>query len=276
MGALKSYAQESTLHGPPLVLENVDEVANDILDLFEGSSEKYPVADGLSLAFYILRTFAVAGSYDLAQKDLLALVATFEELTGERLREEVHFILNSIELIKFREVNGLPRAQFFTTLPTGIRYPINEVRADSSVKEIKDLVIANGATITFDRVNGPNDRQLLRDFVLEKIKIFPLPKGWLDALNQINPAIDESIKSYLAFKEGRESGPHPLLMGFQGFTLNVATSTIFKDMTLEFVKGYSLPGLGVKGMRVGSEAALPGFLLELKGGILKIRVSLDQ
>lgn len=274
--AFNTQAQDSVNHGPALKIEDVDQVAKDILDLFDSSSEKYSVSDGLNLAFYIIRTFAVAGTYDLSGEDLKALVNTFEELTNERLREEVHFILNSIKLIKFREINGLPTAIFTTVSPNGIRYPINDVRPDSSVKEIKDLVIANGASISFDRVNGPNDRELLRTFVLEKIKIFPIPKGWLDALNQINPSIDENIRAYLKYKEDKENGPHPLLMGFNGFTLNVSTTTLFGDMELNFVKGYSLPNLGTGGLRGENSEALPGFMLELKGGILKIRVSLDQ
>ncbi|PJA08336.1 MAG: hypothetical protein COX70_03960, partial [Flavobacteriales bacterium CG_4_10_14_0_2_um_filter_32_8] len=82
------FSAESTLYGPPLVLENPDLVASQILDLYESSSEKYGVGDGLALAFYIIRTFCVAGKYDLSGDDLKALVSTFEELVGEKLREE--------------------------------------------------------------------------------------------------------------------------------------------------------------------------------------------
>ena len=42
-GALShvAQAQESELHGPPLKIENVDQVARDILDLYDASSEQH-------------------------------------------------------------------------------------------------------------------------------------------------------------------------------------------------------------------------------------------
>lgn len=271
-----TQASQSQLHGPELVLENPEQVAGQILDLFESSSEVYSVGDGLALALYIIRTFNVAGSYDLSGEDLRALVKSFETLVGESLREEVHFIINGIKLIKFREIDGLPTAQFFTVDPSGIVYPINEIRENSSVKEIKNLVISNGASISFDRVNGPGDRKRLRDFTLDKLTIFPLPAGWFDAFNQIHPKVEANVESYILAKEQVPEGPHPLRLGFKGFTLNVKTSTVFKDMALAFTGGYSLPSIGVGGLRGEGVEPLPSFLLELKSGVLKIRVSLDQ
>lgn len=274
--SVTSLAAESQLHGPELVLENPDLVAHQILDLFESSTEVYSVGDGLALALYIIRTFTVAGEYDLSGKDLRALVTSFETLVGEKLREEVHLIINEIELIKFRNIDGLPTAQFFTTSPGGIVFPINEVRKDSSVKEIQDVVISNGASISFDRVNGPGDRKKLRDFALDKLTIFPLPSGWFDAFNQIHPEVEANVEDYILAKEQTPEGPHPLHLGFKGFTLNVKTSTIFKDMALSFTQGYSLPEIGVGGLRQEGANPLPSFLLELKSKALKIRVSLDQ
>ncbi len=271
-----SQAAQSQLHGPDLVLENPEQVAQQILDLYESSTEEYSVGDGLALALYIIRTFNVAGNYDLSGEDLRALVKTFETLVGESLREEVHFIINGIELIKFRVKDGLPTTEFITTTPEGIVFPINEVRTDSSVKEIQNLVIKNGASISFDRVNGPGDRQRLRDFALDKLTIFPLPAGWFDAFNQIHPLVEANVENYILAKEQTPQGPHPLHLGFKGFTLNVKTSTVFKDMALDFTTGYSLPSMGVGGLRSAGTQPLPSFLLELKSGVLKIRVSLDQ
>ncbi len=274
--ATRLPASQSQLHGPELVLENPDLVAHQILDLFESSSEEYSVGDGLALAFYIIRTFTVAGEYDLSGEDLRALVKSFETLVGEELRAEVHFVINAIDLIKFRTIDSLPTAQFFTVDPAGIVFPINEVRADSSVKEIQNVVIANGASISFDRVNGPGDRANLRDFALDKLTIRPLPAGWFDAFNQIHPKVESNVESYILAKEKTPQGPHPLKLGFKGFTLNVKTSTVFKDMALNFTMGYSLPEIGVGGIRSEGGTPLPSFLLELKSGVLKIRVSLDQ
>lgn len=248
------------------------EVAKNILYVANAMTDEFYVADGLTLAMYILRYFAEIGEYELAHKDIMILVNAFEKLTGRTIGEEVHSILEQIRKIRFGKREGKYFSQFFAQNPVkGIVINIDQVSEDpnSSLRRIDRVKILDGATLDFDEIDTSSEKKEVREFIKTPIKILGVidADSIRDALYQIHPAIIDTIDDYLVVADGQIPA---LKIGMQGIDVRVETSTIFKDITFDFQKAYAFPSMK------NEQGNIPTFVLGGKAKLLNLKVSIDQ
>lgn len=243
--------------------EELRVIAQNIFNLMKSISEEYYISDGLTLTTYILRYMAEIGEYELAYKELMALVKGFENLQGKEFDEEIYVVLEQIRKIKFGTRNGKYFAKFFSKSEKGIRYDIfqkNEEDEDSSLTEIKYLVIEDGAEFYFDEVDKPKEKQELVKWVKKEYK-FKLFGKYM---------FHEDIPKYINGYFDLETPANAMKVEYKDVWVKVGTSTFFKDMKLKFKDGYVLPGF-----RKG-EKPIPSFLLRLQAKLVKVKTSVDQ
>lgn len=263
-------AQTQILGEVGLNSEQMRKVAKNILMVANAITDEYEVADGLNLAMYVLRYFAEIGEYELAQKDILILVRAFEKLSGQEVGEEVDSILTQISKIRFGKREGKYFSQIFSLRPSsGIRIPINELSEDpkSSVKEIREVVLLEGATLTFDEVDSANDKKKVREFIKTPIRVLGVIEALASSLNQIHSGIIDNIDDYL---EREDIITPAMIIGMEGIYVDVVTDTILKDIQFNFNQAISLPKLTEDGN------PLPSFVLGAKAKLLNLKVSVDQ
>jgi len=254
---------ESTAFG---VLDLSDEelrvIAENIFNLMKSISEEYYISDGLTLATYILRYMAEIGEYELVYKDMMALVKAFEKLQEKEFDESIYSILEQIRKIQFGTRKGKLFVKIFSKSQGGIVHQINELNEDeeSSLKEIKFLVVENGAEMYFDEVDTKKEKEELVKWVKKKYKIKTFGKYMFH----------EDIPKYIAGYFDLETPANAMKIDYQNFYVRVKTDTIFKDMDLKFKDGYVLPGF-----RKG-EKPIPSFLLRLGAKLVKVKTSVDQ
>ncbi len=267
---LAAEAQTTIFGNVGLSEAQMKKVALNILTIANNMSSDYEVADGITLTSYILRYFAEIGEYEIAYRDIMILVEAFEKLTNSAVGPEVRDILDQTLKVRFGKRNGLYFAQFFAKNPLkGIIIPIEEVSEDpeSSLREIKHVTIAEGAVLSFEDVDTQAEREHVRNFIKKPVKLLGVIDGVLNALNQVYPPLKGMIDFYL---EDPEQSVAPLIIGMKGVSVDVATSTVFDDITFDFNEAYALPNF-----RQG-EDALPSFVLGGKSKLLRLKVSIDQ
>jgi|GEM_PF-1791312 len=250
--------------------EQMRKVAKNILMVANAITEEYEVADGLNLVMYVLRYFAEIGEYELAQKDILILVRAFEKLSDTKIEEEVEAILLQISKIRFGKKEGKYFSQIYSLRPSeGVIIPINEASEDpnSSVKEIKEVVIMEGATLTFDEVDTANDKKVVKEFIKKRVKVLGVIDALASSLNQIHPGIIENIDDYL---EREDILTPALIIGMDGIYVDVVTDTILKDIQFDFNQAVTLPKITEDGN------PLPSFVFGAKAKLLNLKVSVDQ
>lgn len=269
--AQEDVGAQTTVFGEVgLTDEQMRRVALNILEVANGMTDEYEVADGLVLTCYILRYFAEIGEYEIANRDIMILVEAFENMTKTSVGPEVREILDQTLKIRFGKKQGKYYAQFFAKNPLrGIVIPINEVSEDpdSSLREIRFVLIKDGAEFNFEEVDTVSEKDQVREFIKTRIKLLGVIDGILDALNQIFDPIKVVIDAYL---EDPAQKVAPLIIGMKGVSVEVDTSTVFEDITFEFNEAYAFPNIK-KG-----EEPLPSFVLGAKSKLLKLKVSVDQ
>jgi hypothetical protein len=252
--------------------EQMKKVALNIYRVANGITDDFPVADGAATAMYILRYFAEIGEYEIAQKDILKLVETFENLINEKVDGEGLAIINQIRKIKFGRRDGKYFSQFYSVQPArGIVIDINEVSDDprSSVKEIERFVMEEGSVLYFDEVDTAAEKKRVREFIKNPIKLLGVVQldSVREALYQVHPDIIEGIDDYLEWEEA----PAPvMIVDIEKMYVTVDTSTLFKQIKFEFNKAYTLPGINIDG------DAAPSLVLGAKAKLLNLKVSIDQ
>ncbi len=269
--AQENFKAQTTVFGDVgLTDEQMRRVALSILTVANGMTDEYEVADGLVLTCYILRYFAEIGEYEIAYKDIMILVEAFEEMTKSSVGEEVRDILNQTLKIRFGKKEGRYYAKFFAKNPMkGIIIPINEVSEDpeSSLREIRHILVVDGAELNFEEVDTMAEKDRVRAFVKTKIKLLGVIDGILDALNQVYDPLKYTIDSYL--EDPTQKVP-ALIIGMKGVSVDVDTSTVFEDIIFDFNEAYAFPNI-----KKGDEP-IPSFVLGGKSKLLKLKVSVDQ
>ncbi len=253
-----------------LSTEEMRVVATNIYRVANAMTDEYEVADGLSLSMYVLRYLAEIGEYEIAYKDIMILVKAFEKYTGQSVSEEVYNILEQVSKIRFGKREGRYFSQFFSKKPSvGIIIPIEERSEDpdSSLKEIKRVVVVDGSLITFNDVDTEAEKKQVRDFIKTPVKILNVLEKIVEALYQVHGDLIEGVDDYLEWQEG----PAPaMILGMQGISVEVATRTLFNDITFDFKEAYTFPGI-----RLGN-IPVPSFALGGKAKLLNLKVSVDQ
>ncbi|MCF8058435.1 MAG: hypothetical protein K9K67_04010 [Bacteriovoracaceae bacterium] len=245
-------------------------VAENILAVAKASSEEFSVADGLSLSMYVLRYLAEIGEYELAYKDIMILIRAFEKLSGDEVSEQVIAIVEQLEKIRFGKREGKYFSQFFSKTPQrGIIIPIDERSEDpnSSLREIKRIVAVEGSVLYFNEIDNTSEKREVRDFIKTPVKILNVIESVVKALNQVHPDIIQGIDDYL---ERNDHPAPPMIIDMAGISIEVDTTTIFKDITFDFNKAYVFPGL-----KLGTNP-LPTVVLGAKAKLLNLKVSVDQ
>lgn len=262
-GEQETESDQSTAFG---VLDLSDEelrvIAENIFNLMKSISEEYYISDGLTLATYIMRYMAEIGEYELVYKDMMALVKAFEKLQEKEFDEAIYSVLEQIRKIKFGTRKGKLFVKLFSKAKDGIIHHINEVNEEegSSLKEIKFLVVEDGAELYFDEVDTQKEREELVKWVKKKYKF----KTFGQYL--FHEDIPKHIEGYFDL----ETPAKAMKIDYKDVYVKVGTDTIFKDMNLKFKDGYVLPGF-----RKG-EKPIPSFLLRLGAKLVKVKTSVDQ
>ena len=263
-------AQTTIFGDVGLTDEQMRRVALNILEIANGMTKEYVVADGLVLTCYILRYFAEIGEYELAFRDIMILVDAFENLTKTNVGVEVRDILEQTLKIRFGKREGKYFAKFYAKNPLkGIVIPINEVSEDpeSSLREIRFVLIKDGAELNFEEVDTVAEKDKVRGFIKTRIKLLGVIDGVVDALNQIHEPLLSVVDSYL---EDPSQKVPPLIVGMKGVSVEVDTTTLFEDITFDFNEAYAFPSIEKEGR------ALPSFVLGGVSNLLKLKVSIDQ
>ncbi len=239
-------------------------VAEGMFKVREALTHKYSLADNLTLGMYVLRYLSDLGPYEVAKKDIMALVEGLEQLTGEPFDPDFKALLQQIERVRFGERKGVKYVKIFTVNPEGIRVPMATLAVGSTDKnQVKFIMIKNKSQIYFSDLVGEKNDQWLKEFILKKVRFFFFA---IKSLNQIHPSLLENIASYI--KGGR---PVPtLMMEFEGIYARVATSTLFKDVDFYIKRAVAMPGIS------NGQEGLPSFVLEARGKLLQAKVSIDR
>lgn len=263
-------ADESTAHGPiGMRPEKLQVVAKNIFNMTQVMTEKYLVADAIGLSFYIMRYMAEIGEYTLVNKDVNLLVTAFEKLMKKEVTKETKDFLAQVSSFDF----GVRRGKFFTRVNTfnekeGAVIPINKVSEDpdSSVEEIVEVRLKNGAEFYFNEIDSSNALSELKTFVTEKVRV--LIPGLSKSLNQVHEDLRKSVSSYVA-KSSRPA--NPLNIEIHGLSVLVKTSTILKDINFEFERSVFMPGIVTE-----SEEPVPSLMMYAKSGLLRLKTTIDQ
>ncbi|MBI2520219.1 MAG: hypothetical protein HYV97_07370 [Bdellovibrio sp.] len=239
-------------------------VAEGMFKVREALTHTYSLADDLTLGMYVLRYLSDLGSYEVANKDIMALVSGLEQLSGEPFDPEFKALLAQIERIRFGERKGIKYVKIFTINREGIRIPLESLTAGSTGNnQVKFLMVKNKSQIFFSDLVGAKSDQWLKDFIRKKVRFFFFA---IKSLNQINKSLSDNIVSYI--KGGR---PVPtLLLEFEGIYARVATTTLFKDVDFYIKKAVAMPGIS------NGQEGLPSFALEARGKLLQAKVSIDR
>ncbi len=251
--------------------EQMAMVAKHIYHVGMSMSEEFTVADGLSLATYVLRYMAEIGEYELAQKDILILVDAFEKLGNMEVGPQVEDILNQIKKIRFGRREGKLFAQIFAiNAERGVVIPINERSndSDSSIEEIIEAVLENGSTFSFQDITKTEQIRAAKNFIREPVKLLGGLQNLVKELNQIHPEIEKNVDSFFM----RDDLPAPALaIEMSKVYVRVDTSTIFDEIQFNFHTAYALPTLKNK-----EDNRISSFVLGAKAKLLNLKVSIDQ
>ncbi|HAZ13141.1 MAG: hypothetical protein A2X86_15365 [Bdellovibrionales bacterium GWA2_49_15] len=239
-------------------------VAEGMFKVREALTHKYSLADDLTLGMYVLRYLSDLGSYEVENKDIMALVSGLEQLSGEPFDPEFKTLLAQIERIRFGERKGVKYVKIFTLNREGIRIPLDTLTAGSTGNnQVKFLMVKNKSQIFFSDLVGAKNDQWLKEFIRKKVRFFFFA---IKSLNQINKSLSDNIVSYI--KGGR---PVPtLLIEFEGIYARVSTTTLFKDVDFYIKRAVAMPGIS------NGQEGLPSFALEARGKLLQAKVSIDR
>jgi hypothetical protein len=260
----------NTQPAPQFSEEQLRSVAKKIFNVSQAMTDEYSYADGVGLTMYILRYMAeLANGRSLSYNDIKALVKGFESLRSETLSEDVHNIINQIQVLHFGIRRGKYSVRVISKNPAGIIIDINRKSEDpnSGLKEIKRAVISNGARLYFQEAVKARHRAEISRFIRKPIRILGVFNQFAEPLNQIHSGIKGMITSYL---ESEDIPAPPMMVDIEGMRVEISTRTILRDMKFHFKKAYCLPGI-----RDGEEP-LPSLVMGAKSGMINLKVSIDE
>lgn len=254
-----------------LSLENQEEVARVLFMLSRNISDEFAVGDGLSMVMYVLRYMAQIGEYEFVQKDLKALIASFENLLGEPFDPEVWSVVDQIRKLQFiRSKGDLAVKIFALDEDTGVTVMMNAPgEPGSAMKEIEFVRLEHGSQITFEDAESLRDHAEVKELVKKRFRILGFIGLVENDMNLIHPNLVQAIDLHL--RREKDDLIKPLFIKFDDAFVRVHTSTILKTIDFKFKEGVCIPGVKT----IDGQPA-PSFLLTAKSGLLKMKTTVDQ
>lgn len=262
--------QSVVLNGT-LSLENQEEVARVLFKLSRNISDEFAIADGLSMVMYVLRYMAQIGEYEFVQKDMKALISSFENLLGEPFDPEVWQVVEQIRKLQFTRNRGKLSVKIFALdEENGVTVQMNTPgEPGSAMEEIEFVRIRHGGTVTFEDAEDLKAHNEVRDMVKKKFRILGFIGLVEDDMNLIHPRLVDAIDSHL--RREKDDLIKPLFIDFDDAFVRVRTSTFLKTIDFKFQEGVCIPGVKT----INDEPA-PSFLITAKSGLLKLKTTIDQ
>lgn len=254
-----------------LSLENQEEVARVLFMLSRNISDEFAVGDGLSMVMYVLRYMAQIGEYEFVQKDLKALIASFENLLGEPFDPEVWSVVDQIRKLQFiRSKGDLAVKIFALNEDTGVTVMMNAPgEPGSAMKEIEFVRLEHGSQITFEDAESLRDHAEVKELVKKRFRILGFIGLVENDMNLIHPNLVQAIDLHL--RREKDDLIKPLFIKFDDAFVRVHTSTVLKTIDFKFKEGVCIPGVKT----IDGQPA-PSFLLTAKSGLLKMKTTVDQ
>tara|TARA_R110000868_G_scaffold90968_3_gene252120 strand:- start:2118 stop:3026 length:909 start_codon:yes stop_codon:yes gene_type:complete len=262
--------QSVVLNGT-LTLENQEEVARVLFMLSRNISDEYAIGDGLSMVMYVLRYMAEIGEYEFVQRDLKALITSFENLLGEPFDPEVWSVVEQIRKLQFARHKGQLAVKIFAMdEDNGVTVMMNTPgEPGSAMKEIEFVRLKHGSRISFSDAESSKDHARVKDLVKDRFKILGFIGLVENDMNLIHPNLIEAIDLHL--RREKDELIRPLFIDFDDAFVRVHTSTLFKTIDFKFQEGVCIPGV-----KTIDGSAAPSFLLTAKSGLLKLKTTVDQ
>jgi len=239
-----------------------DQVAENMFKVKQALTGKYSLADNITLGMYVLRYLADLGTYEVANEDIMALLASLEQLTGEPFDPAFKEMMGKVAKIYFGRREDRPYVRIYSFAEDGIKVALNRP-GTGSVKTIKYLMIKNKAKIYFSDMADKKASDDVKNFIKSKNRFLFIP---IKALNQVHSGVVDHIKTYL----NAQRPVAPLQIEVKGVFVSVSTSTIFKDIDFYLKKAVMLPGI------TDGKVGLPPFVAEARGKLIKVKISIDQ
>tara|TARA_R110000868_G_scaffold38661_7_gene135140 strand:+ start:4260 stop:5168 length:909 start_codon:yes stop_codon:yes gene_type:complete len=262
--------QSVVLNGT-LTLENQEEVARVLFMLSRNISDEFAVGDGLSMVMYVLRYMAQIGEYEFVQRDMKALIASFENLLGEPFDPEVWSVVEQIRKLQFARHKGQLSVKIFAmNEETGVTVMMNAPgEPGSALKEIEFVRLKHGSRVSFSDAESSKDHAHVKDLVKDRFKILGFIGLVEDDMNLIHPSLVDAIDLHL--RREKDDLIKPLFIDFDDAFVRVHTSTILKTIDFKFKEGVCIPGV-----KTIEGTSAPSFLLTAKAGLLKLKTTVDQ
>lgn len=266
-----SDEDQSVILNGSLSLENQEEVARILFMLSRNISDDFAVSDGLSMVMYVLRYMAQIGEYEFVQRDIRALIISFENLLGEPFDPSVWSVVDQIRKLQFTRHKGKLSVKIFALDEEhGVTVMLNaQGEEGSSMKEIEFVRMKHEAILSFEDADDLGDHNRVRDLVKKRYRIFGFIGAVEDEMNLVHPRLVDAIDMHL--RQETDELIKPLFVTFTDTFVRVHTTTVFKGIDFKFKDAVCIPG--VKTLR-GEPA--PSFLVTAKAGVLKMKTTIDQ
>jgi len=267
------YVKKENLANTPYSLTKEEQIyiVKNLKDKAKSFSSQFKLSDGLNLGIQGLNFLAGIGEYEIAQKDIRSLVKLFKQTYQLRMSSEVNSAIDQLAKIRFGRKKGKAYAQFFALNPErGIEWSINNVSTDpdSKLKEVRKLIIKDGAEIYFDEINRVGQSKMAKAFVEKNNpfwgevisgneELFRIDKN---LLNQLDPLLMSLNEKY-----------PPLWLDMKNIFLEVDTDSFLGKIDFELTAGMALPLIPAKNKERVSSLVIGG-----EGKFLQLRASIDQ
>lgn len=262
---------QSVILNGSLSLENQEEVARVLFKLSRNISDEFAIGDGLSMVMYVLRFMAQIGEYEFVQKDLKALISSFENLLGEPFDPEVWVVVEQIRKLQFVRHKGKLAVKLFALdEENGVTVMMNTPgEPGSAMEEIEFVRLKHGSRISFEDAESLKDMSKVKDLVKDRFKILGFIGLVEGDMNLVHPRLVDAIDLHL--RREKDELIKPLFINFDDAFVRVKTSTILKNIDFKFKEGVCIPGV-----KTIEGASAPSFLLTAKAGLLKMKTTIDQ
>ncbi|CAM9925538.1 unnamed protein product, partial [Chrysoparadoxa australica] len=118
-----------------------------------------------------------------------------------------------------------------------------------------------------NEVDTAREKKEVREFIKTPVKVLGVLESIVEALYQVHPGIIDTIDDYL---EWSEYPAPPMMIDMQGISIDIETTTIFKDINFQFKRAYAFPSMK------NAQGNVPTFVLDGKAKLLRLKVSIDQ
>ncbi len=235
-------------------------LARGIFKVMDAVTEKYLIADNISLTVFVLRYLAEIGEYEIVFNEIKSSLEGFLKLAETELSKEVWNSVQQIEKLRFGKKKNKYFVQLFTKNKESLFYNINEPLGDDI---LKSLEIQNKTTIYFEDINTEKEKESLVRFIKRKVTpLFFLPGKWFKKLNQVHSGIPKNIESYIAQED---LGLIPLKVTAR------RTKIHLKSRSIKLKRLYAMPSFKDR-----NDKPLPSVIIKGKTSLLPLKISIDR